>query len=160
MTDLKKRIAAQHAINNPPPAKTAGQIQMTERLAAVRAAHANPEWTAVEAILAGDPIRIEIAPVWGYQWQDLEAKHAPVHAEDRNTGYNRRTLPRDYPADRLKVDGAHLDQDTWRELYDVLDPSQRDDVSALMWGINVLEPVQMLQRLSQDSSEKRSEHNA
>lgn len=159
MTDVKQLIEKQRLINNPPPVverepkPVPRNGRLDELIAKAKAHHANPVFEDMEVVLAGEIVKLSIAHAWPDDWSELEDMHPPKTPEDRNTGYNRRTLPRDYPTDRIKADNAPLDAETWRSLYDVLDADQQDSVSALMWGLNVLEPAQRHQRAMATANE-------
>jgi hypothetical protein len=71
-------------------------------------------------------------------------------------GFDQWTLPRGYPAERIKVDGETVTQETWGELVDVLAFSHRMNVTTLMWGLNVFEAAKELATLGKAPAGQRS----
>lgn len=164
MTKISELIEKQQAMNaqaqstrvaksapaKPAPVKRSANIDRL--LAAVKDQYENPNWESVDVVLGGELVTIEAAHVWGTDWQEIEDKNPPVTAADRNSGFNRQALPRDYPASRLRVAGEPVDVETWQALFDLLEVPHQLSLSALMWGINVYEPEQDLIRLTAENS--------
>lgn len=130
---------------------------LAERLiAAAQEEHDNPTWESVDVVLGGEVVTIEAAKVWGEEWQELERSHPPVTHADLNSGFNRQTLPRDYPVDRLRVAGEKVNAATWQALYDVLEAPHQLSVAALLWGVNVYEVERRLGALLSERGERVS----
>ena len=146
MTDVTDLIAKQKAMNTPPeePAEPTAAQRLIEK---AREAYENAPYEPVQVLLADEVVTIEIAVVRGEAWGDLEAFHPAKGPGDMRLGYNTRTLPRDYPVERLRVNGEPIEQEVWTDLYDCLPPEHQDNVHTVMWGLNVLEPQQRLKAL-------------
>lgn len=113
-----------------------------------RAEIEKPHSTELEVALGGELVTVEVMRLLPDDWQALVAAHPPRKgSKDVDVGHNRHTLAREYPVDRLRVGGLEVAREEWVEIYTVLDPENKDNVSAVMWGVNVYEAIQNLQAL-------------
>lgn len=110
---------------------------------------------SVDVVLGKERVTVEVARLLPDDWQQLVAEHPPrklagktlmVHS-DSSIGYDQNGLPRDYPAEKIRVGGETVDQETWREIYTVLNTVHRNNVGTVIWGLNVFDAVQELQEL-------------
>jgi hypothetical protein len=117
-----------------------------------------PKTESVDVVLGKELVSLEFARLLPDDWQALVATHPPrttedhrgrstmVHA-DSHIGYDQHTLPRDYPADRIKVNGEDVDAGTWRDLYTVLNSVHKNNVGTTIWGLNVFDAIKELEAL-------------
>lgn len=120
-----------------------------------------PKNESVDVVLGGELVRVQVSRLLPDVWQQLVAEHPPRKVErvevdgkrvsmvhsDSNVGYDQQGLPRDYPADHITVDGAEVDQETWRELFSVLNSVHQNNVHTVMWGLNVFDAIKELDSL-------------
>lgn len=116
-----------------------------------------PKTDPVDVVLGGELVRVEVARLLPDAWQQLVAEHPPrtVESEDRktmvhsdvNVGYDQKTLPRDYPADHITVNGSPVDAATWRDMFSVLNAVHQNNVHTVMWGLNVFDAIKELKAL-------------
>src|SRR5690349_14998996 len=91
-------------------------------MAKARAAVDEAEPTVAPVEVAGELVEIGFRPVLGHVWADLTATHPPRRGSvlDGNVGFNSDAVAKDYPLDKVTVDGEPVDADTWAELLEVL----------------------------------------
>lgn len=96
-----------------------------------------------EIVLGGELVDVSVTKMRGDAWETLAAEHEPrTGTTDARIGFNAKTLPGDYPVERLLVGGEPIDAATWRSVWESLDPPSRTSVVNIMWGANVLIPMQ------------------
>lgn len=123
--------------------------QLQALIAKQRAVLEKPKTAEVNVALAGQLVPVEITKLMPDDWQALVGQN-PVRSNvrsDANVGFDQDKLPRAYPADKIKVGGEQVDEETWRAMYAVLDVAHRNAVSTLMWGQNVYEAIMELRDL-------------
>jgi len=123
-----------------------------------RDALADLKTKTVEVVLGGEAVEVVLAKVSPDEWQELAADHPPrkTNTGDHSIGYDQYALPRDYPADRITVGGEAVDQEQWAEIYSVLEAVHRNSIGSLIWGLNVLDVMEELQRLGKAAAGRRS----
>lgn len=117
-----------------------------------------PTTDTVNVHLAGELVAVEVARLLPVAWQELTGANPPRknNAADTNVGYNQNGVPRGYPVDHLKVDGQDIDQETWSDLFDSLDVTNRHNVHTVMWGTNVYAGVSQLRALGKARADQQS----
>lgn len=112
----------------------------------------------VNVVLGEELVPVEVSRLLPDDWQSLVAAHPPrkTSKSDANIGYDQNGLPRDYPAEKIKVAGEPVSSDTWRELYAVLNSVNRNNVGTVIWGLNVYEAIQELQALGKAAADQQS----
>ena len=113
---------------------------------------------SVDVVLAGVLVAVEVTKLHPDQWQALVVDHPPraTAAGDAVVGYDEHGLPRDYPAEKISVGGEPVDQETWQEIYAVLEGVHRNNVGNLIWGLNVYQVLQELKTLGKAAAGRRS----
>lgn len=103
----------------------------------------------VDVVMAGQLVTVEVSKLLPDDWQVLVLSNPPRSnvASDARIGYDQDRLPRAYPAEKVKVAGESVDQDTWADTFAVLDNVHRNNVATLIWGVNVFQAVKELQEL-------------
>jgi hypothetical protein len=78
---------------------------------------------------------------------------------DGNVGFNSDAVAKDYPLDKITIDGESVDADTWSEVMSVLTAPGIKLVAAVLWGINQSDPARRAAELGKaragGSSRKR-----
>ena len=111
----------------------------------------------LDVVLGGSLVKVAVSRLRGDEWMALTAEHPPrTGTVDEAVGYNQATLPAAYPAGRVTVDGETVDQDTWKELYGVLEPVHRVNIANVMWGLNVYEAIKEFKALGKAGAGKPS----
>ncbi|MGW9587499.1 hypothetical protein [Microbacterium sp. NPDC055455] len=92
--------------------------------------------------VGGELVDIGFRPVLGTVWADLMAVHPPRPGAvlDGNVGFNSDAVAKDYPLDRVTVDGEPVDAETWADLMGVLTSPGIKLVAAALWGLNQNDP--------------------
>lgn len=118
-------------------------------IAKARAAVDEAEPTVAPVEVGGELVEIGLRPVLGHVWADLTATHPPRKGSvlDGNVGFNSDAVAKDYPLDRITVDGEAVDAETWAELCDVLTAPGIKLVAAALWGINQNDPQRRVAEL-------------
>lgn len=118
-------------------------------IAAARAALETPEKQTLQVVLARKLRTIEFTKLRPDEWQLLTSMHSPRPGVDRdkNLGANYDALPRDYPASQVTIDGETVDQQTWQDVFGLLDSVHRNNVATVLWGLNVYNAIKQLQDL-------------
>lgn len=127
-------------------------------IAEQRAVLEKPRTAEVTVAMAGRLVPVEITKLMPDDWQALVGQN-PVRSNvksDSNVGFDQDKLPRAYPADKIKVDGEPVDEETWRDMYAVLEVAHRNAVSTLMWGQNVYEAIMELRDLGKVAAGRSS----
>lgn len=77
-------------------------------------------------------------PVLGPVWADLMATHPPRRGStlDGNVGFNSDAVAKDYPLDKITIDGESVDAETWASVMEVLTSPGVKLVASVLWGIN------------------------
>lgn len=114
-----------------------------------RAALEEPKSEVLNVALAGELVKVEVLRLMPDEWQALVATHPvrPTSKADANIGYNTNTLPRDYPASRVRVAGEEVDAQTWADMWSVLNSVNKNNVHTVMWGLNVYDAIRELEDL-------------
>lgn len=100
----------------------------------------------VTVVLNGKKRVVSITRLYPPDWANLAAKHPPRSGSvDDGIGYNQETLPADYPAEKIQLDGEPIDEADWRDLYPVLEPVHRVNIGNVIWGVNVYQGIKELQ---------------
>lgn len=133
-------------------------VDLKDLIARQRAEVEAPKTLPVNVALAGELVTVEVARLLPDDWQALVANHPPraTSKSDAKIGYDQNALPRGYPADRIKVAGEPVDQETWVELYAVLNSVNKNNVGSVIWGLNVYEALQELAELGKAAAGQRS----
>ena len=118
-------------------------MNIKERIAAARALVADAEATIAPVEIGGELTDLGFRPVTGQVWADLMATHPPRPGSvlDGNVGFNSDAVAKDYPLDKVTVDGEPVDAETWAEINDVLTAPGIKLVAAALWGINQNDPA-------------------
>lgn len=118
-------------------------MNIKERIAAAKAQISDADEVVVPVEIGGELTDIGFRPVPGRAWADLTATHPPREDSvlDRNVGFNSDAVAGDYPVDKITVDGEPVDEETWREITEVLTGPGVKLVAAALWGINHNEPL-------------------
>lgn len=108
--------------------------------------------------IGGEQVEIAIRKLIPNDWQLLVAEHfpRPTSEGDVKAGYDQHSLPRDYPVDSILVGDEEVDKETWQELYDVLDSPFKNTIGALMFQVNVLDPLTGILPAGKAGAGKRS----
>ena len=102
----------------------------------------------VNVEIAGELVEVGITPILGDGWQDLAGRFPPrSKTTDDSLGFNQKDLPSEYPVAHLTVAGESVDAETWAEFYGVLASPSRNSLVSVMWGVNVLDPMNLLKAL-------------
>lgn len=113
-----------------------------------RASLETPVTDAVDVILGGELVTVEVTKLRPELWDDLVSLHPPRRGStDDGVGYNQKTLPAHYPADRLSVGGEPVTGEQWTAIFASIDPAHRNSVGTVIWGINIYQSVTKLQAL-------------
>lgn len=93
--------------------------------------------------VAGTLVDIGFRPILGAAWADLMAVHPPRPGSvlDGNVGFNSDAVAKDYPLDKVTVDGEPVDEETWAGLMEVLTAPGVKHVAAALWGLNQNDPA-------------------
>lgn len=112
----------------------------------------------VNVVLGRELVEVEISRLLPDDWQSLVAANPPrkTSKSDANIGYDQNGLPRNYPAAKIRVAGEPVSSDMWRELYEVLNSVNRNNVGTVIWGLNVYEAIQELQELGKAVADSQS----
>ena len=106
-------------------------------IAAQKAAIESPPSAPVDVVYGGEIVTVEITKMLGGEWQALADAHPPrVGTTDVGVYYNQVTLPAAYPAAHIRFGGEPVDADTWQEIYATMDAVHRNNVGAVMYGVN------------------------
>ena len=151
MNTVNDLIEKQRALNAPPPPAPS----KLQKLIAKQREWVDNRWETVPVVLASEVVEVALGRISGQVWCRLESIHPPRAQADIELRYDRLGLPRDYPAERIKLNGDLTTEETWRDLYDLLGPDDRTNVAAVMWGINVGEPSELLERLKRKRVESK-----
>lgn len=118
----------------------------------------NPSKDSVPILLGGKKIIVEVTKLHPTAWTELTSRHAPRTnvAGDGRLGFNQATLPGDYPAERIKVNGEPVDRDTWVQIFAVIDVAHKHSLNTLMWGLNVYAAVLELAALGKAEAGRSS----
>jgi len=127
-------------------------------IAKQREALAEVKTKTLEVVLGGEAVEVVVAKVSPDEWQELASSHPPrrTNTGDHSIGYDQYALPRDYPAGRITVGGEPVDQEEWAEIYSVLEAVHRNSIGSLIWGLNVYDVMQELQRLGKAEAGRQS----
>ena len=86
---------------------------------------------------------VGLRPVLGSVWADLTATHPPRPGSvlDGNVGFNSDAVAKDYPLDKITIDGEAIDVETWAGVTSVLTAPGIKLLASVLWGINQQEPI-------------------
>ena len=114
-----------------------------------RASFETPASDSLNVALGGELVKVTVSRLRPDMWQALTALHPPRKgvSSDANLGYNQSALPSTYPAESLLVNAEPVDAETWAEMYAVLNSVHRNNLSAVIWGLNVLAAITELREL-------------
>ena len=118
----------------------------------------DPSKETVPVAVGGVKVIVEVTKLQPAVWAALTALN-PVRPNvpgDARVGFDQWTLPRGYPAERIKIDGEAVTPEMWVELVDVLEFAHRMNVTTLMWGLNVFEAAKELATLGKARAGQRS----
>lgn len=115
---------------------------LDEKIARARVELENAKPSEVPVLIGGELTTIEFLRVDGETWEFIKATNPPRKGSvtDSNVGYNTDGAAKDYPIDRIMVDGEAISEERWRELLSVLSSPGRSAIAAMLWGINWQEP--------------------
>lgn len=111
---------------------------LDEKIARARAEFEAAQPSEVPVSVGGELVTIAFLPVDGETWEEIKATNPPRPGSlrDTNVGYNTDGAAKDYPVERITVDGEPIAEEKWLELLSVLKSPSRSDVAAMLWGIN------------------------
>lgn len=121
-------------------------MNLQDKIAKAKALHESVEPTALDVELGEELTRLTFRPIWGASWQDIVATHGPRPGSDTDqaVGYNTDAVASDYPVEAVMVDGESPSEDEWRELLSVLSAPSRNNIAAVLYSLNQLEPAKRL----------------
>ncbi len=121
-------------------------MNLHEKIAKARALLESAEPTSLDIELGGELTPLTFLPVLGDVWADITATNPPRPGAtlDANVGYNTDGASKDYPVDRITVDGAQPTVDEWREILSVVSSPNLKNIATTLWGLNQLEPGRRL----------------
>ncbi len=121
-------------------------MSLKDEIAAAKAAIENTDPTDLDVELNGKLKKLTFKPVLGGVWDALTVAHPPRPnvIADKNAGYDTDGLPADYPVEKITVDGQVPAEDDWRDLFHTISSPNRQNVAAVLWGINRYEQEQTL----------------
>jgi hypothetical protein len=124
-------------------------MNIKERIAKARAEVEGAEPTVAPVEIGGELTDLAFRPVLGQVWADLMATHKPRPGSvlDGNVGFNSDAVAKDYPLDKITVDGEPVDAETWAEINEVLTAPGIKLVAAALWGINQNDPAKRVAEL-------------
>lgn len=124
-------------------------MSVQDLIAKARAELAEAAPTVAPVEVAGELVDIGFRPVAGHVWADLTALHPPRAGAvlDGNVGFNSDAVAKDYPLDKITVDGEPVDAATWRDLLQVLTAPGIKLVATALWGINQYTPAKRANEL-------------
>lgn len=93
-------------------------------------------WEGFEVVLGGESVDVKIGQISGRDWVQIADRHPPRSSADAALGWNRDTLPRDYPVERIKLRGEHPTVELWQEIYDYIDADGRKAIASVVWWLN------------------------
>lgn len=156
MALVHELIAKQRETNRPkepqrapaPAPEPADMSQLRELIAAARLARQN-RWDPCPVTIAGEGIDVEIGQtLTSDDWEKLTRAHPVTLKADGPYLYDRGEVAKEYPLDRLRIEGENPDSDTWLGLLSVLSPDDQLSVEAVMWWMHVGEPQQKAKSLN------------
>lgn len=126
---------------------------LSEKIARARAEFETAEPSEVPVVVGGELTTIAFLPVDGETWEEIKATNParPGALRDSNVGYNTDGAAKDYPVERITVDGESITEEKWLELLSVLKSPSRSDIAAMLWGINWQEAKAELGKALMDS---------
>jgi len=123
-------------------------MDLKARIAAAREQLDSREPVVAPVDLGGELADVTLKPLEPQVWLDMVAANPPRTAStDMNIGFNQDRICRDYPADRILVDGEPVDVETWQALFDVLASPSIRTVTAAAWSLNHNEADKRLREL-------------
>lgn len=144
----KERRAEEEERSRPEP--TPNERAMTELQALIAAERKRQEefWLPCEIMLAGELVDLEIGHVLNVDdWVTLTRTHPVNLAADGPYQYDRTAVARDYPLDRIRLDGDSPDREMWNDVITVASDDDRTSIEAVMWWLHIGEPAKRTQEL-------------
>ncbi|MFZ8758620.1 hypothetical protein ACO03V_14485 [Microbacterium sp. HMH0099] len=114
-------------------------------------------WQTLPISLGGETVDVSIGEVPGGTWQELFGNRPARTDADRPYEYDRAAVARDFPVERIRVNDERISQDTWGELFDMLDAEDQTNIEAVMWGLHIGEPQQRAEKLRRERRLQPSE---
>ncbi|WP_315106373.1 hypothetical protein [uncultured Microbacterium sp.] len=109
----------------------------------------------VDVVLGGELVTLTFSKALPDEWDTLMATNPPRQGVkgDAAIGYNAKAVSRVYP--NVSANGEKLDAETWGELFGVLDSVHRNNVEAVIWGINVNDALVQLVELGKARADQK-----
>lgn len=150
-TSVAELIERQKKMNAPKPApKTEARLSLEALIAEADAAR-RARWEPCPVVIAGEVVEVEIGDtLTGDDWENLTRKYPVVLRADAPYQYDRGKVARDYPIDRIRIDGEATTVETWQSLLSVLSPDDRTSIEAVMWWIHIGEPNEQAEAFKTD----------
>ncbi|MFK4789851.1 hypothetical protein [Microbacterium sp. ZW T5_56] len=154
IAEVKKAQSEAQAVAVEPPAEKTESARIRGLIEAQRKA-VKAAGTEVPVLLGGEEIVVAFSALTGEDWCDIVDHHPPRAnvVRDETAGFNRATLPRDFPTDHVLVGGEEVSSDLWVEMLGVLDGKGRELISTALWGMQVLEPTRALDRARKERND-------
>lgn len=106
-------------------------------IAQQKAALESPPSAKVDVVYGGELVTVEVTKLIGGEWQALADAHPPRSGTtDVGVFYNQATLPAAYPADQITFAGEKVTTEMWQEIYATMDAVHRNNIGAVMYGVN------------------------
>lgn len=155
MTDIHELIGRQRQLAAPPvePEPAIETIPVNERLKFLIAEaerKRDENWVDLEVILGGEIVPVAFGEINGGRWLDLCGANPPKRDSDRPYGYDCGAVARAFPAERIRLQGAPTDADTWAAVWDLLDEEDCKNVQAVLWGIHIGDHAETRNRLRRE----------
>jgi hypothetical protein len=126
-------------------------MDIKKLIAQERAKAEGPRPSVTKTIPLGDSgIDVTFEKLRADEWQALVAEHPPREdvVSDFTIGYNESEVTMNYPLERVTVTGGEgVDEDTWRDLFDVIDGVGRNILALGIWQVNVQDAINRLAEL-------------
>lgn len=118
-------------------------MDLKARIAKAKKEIAEAEPVVVPVEIGGELTDIGFRPVSGREWVDLTATNPPRAGSvlDGNVGFNSDAVALAYPLEKITVDDAPVDAETWADLNDALTGPGVKLIAAALWGINQNDPM-------------------
>ena len=110
-----------------------------------------PKTADVDIVLGGELVSFVASKILPADWQALVARFP-----GQGGTHDKTKLPRAYPADRITLDGQPVTGEQWSNVWDVLEAPDRDNVNAVMWGLNYYDAYRELARLGKAAAARQS----